>query len=228
MHPMAHPTARRAASLFLPLLALGGCDRPSRVELEPASLHLHGRGQSAPLRATVRGSSGKVLPSSGCDWSAGDARVATVAGKLRDATVTAVGPGTTSVRCSAGSAGASALVAVRFASRVEVSPPRLEVKLGDEPAPAVLDIQVLDTEGRPFPDRPVSTACDDERVCRGDDRGQVWPVGPGETRAVVSVDGTTATVAVKVQDARSASGKPKRVTGNPMLDVEKAFGPQRR
>jgi len=210
------------------LLLLASCDRVSRVELEPASLAFHARGQAAPLRAAMWTSGERPVPAAGCQWSTGDERVASVAGAQRTATVTAVGPGTTAVRCTVGSTGASAKVTVRLASRVEPSPPRLEIRLGDEPAPSRLDVAVLDTEGRPLLDRPASTRCEDERVCRGDDRGQVWPVGPGETRAVVEVDGVSASIPVRVIEARSAEGRPRHVTGNPMLDVEKAFAPPKR
>jgi len=216
------------ATSLLASAAIAACDRPARVELDPPSLRFHGRGQSAPLRATVRGASGKVLPTASCRWSSSDERVAAVTGRQRDAAVVAQGPGTASVRCDAGGAEASAPVAVRIASRVEVSPARLELKLADEPAPVGLEVKVLDTEGRPFQDRPVSTACEDERVCRGDDRGQVWPVGAGETHVVVQVDEAKAAVALRVVDARTASGKPRRVEGNPMLDVEKALAPPKR
>jgi hypothetical protein len=219
------PLARRSAFALGCAAALAACDRPGRVELEPASLRFHAAGQSARVRAAVKTEEGKLLPALGCEWSSTDPRVATVAGKLRDATVTAAGPGTASIRCAAGSAGASAAVVVRIASRVEARPERLELRLQDAPAPAALQVQVLDSEGRPILDRPVSARCEDEAVCRGDDRGQVWPVGPGETRAVVRVDGASAAVAVKVTDARTAEGKPRRVKGNPMLDVEKAFAP---
>lgn len=211
--------------LLATLLALAGCERPSRVTLEPGSLRLYARGQATTIRATVLGAGGKPLPSATCQWSSADGRVASVAGRGREATVTASGPGTTTVVCAAGAASASAPLSVRIASRVEASPPRLEVGLGDEPAPAALEISVLDTDGRPFPGRPAQTRCEDESICRGDDRGQVWPVGPGETRAVVEVDGARAIVLVKVKDARSAAARPRRVQGNPMADVERAFAP---
>jgi hypothetical protein len=222
------PVARRALAAAAALGALAACDRPARVELDPPSLRFHARGQSAPVRATVRDAGGKELPAAGCEWASSDPRVVEVRGKLRDATVTAVGPGAASVRCTAGRAGALAPVAVRIAARVAVDPPRLDLRLGDAPAPASLRIEVLDAEGRPVLDRPAATRCADEGVCRGDDRGQVWPVGPGETVATVEVDGARATLPVKVVDARSAEGRPRRVTRNPMLDVEKAFPPPSR
>lgn len=217
-----------ALALLACAAALAACDRPARVEIDPPSLRFHARGQSAPVRATVRGSSGKPLPAAGCDWTSSDPRVATVQGKLRDATVTAVGPGAAAVRCTADRAGATAQVVVRIAAGVEASPARLDLRLEDAPAPAALQVRVLDTDGRPLSDRPVATRCADEGVCRGDDRGQVWPVGPGETRVTVQVDAASTSLPVKVVDARTAEGRPRRVKGNPMLDVEKAFAPPRR
>jgi hypothetical protein len=226
----ALPVAARAPALALLACAgaLASCDRPARVELDPPSLRFHARGQSAPIRATVRGSREKVLPAAGCDWASSDPRIASVQGKLRDATVTAVGPGTAAVRCTAGAAGATAQVVVRIAARVDATPSRLDLRLEDAPAAATLQVKVLDTEGRPLSDRPVATRCADESVCRGDDRGQIWPVGPGETRATVQVDAASTSIPVKVVDARTAEGRPRRVKGNPMLDVEKAFAPPKR
>ena len=216
---------RRSVFALGCVAALGACGGPGRADLDPASLRFHARGQSAPLRATVRNSAGKVLPASGCEWSSSDERVARVEGRLRDATVTAVGPGTASILCRAGAASGATAVTVRLASRLEVAPARLELKLGDAPAPAAIEIRVLDTEGRPLLDRPAAVRCRDESVCRGDDRGQVWPVGAGETLATVEVDGAGATLSVRVVDARTSEGRPRPVKGNPMLDVEKAFAP---
>lgn len=219
--------AARALAPLAAALALAACDRPARVELDPPGLRLHARGQAATLRATVRTSGGKALPAASCEWSTSAERVAAVAGRGREAAVTAAGPGRATVRCRAGAAEADATVEVRIASRVDVEPSRLELRLLDDPSPAALRIQVLDTEGQPLRDRPVATRCDDEAVCRGDDRGQVWPVGPGETRAVVQVDGASTSLLVKVADARTAEGRPRRVRENPMRDVEKAFAPRR-
>jgi hypothetical protein len=68
----------------------------------------------------------------------------------------------------------------------------------------------------------VNVTCASEDVCRGDSRGQLWATGAGETTAQVEVEGARATLPVKVVDARTAAGKPQRVKGDPMLEIEKA------
>jgi hypothetical protein len=58
-------------------------------------------------------------------------------------------------------------------------------------------------------------------VCRGDGRGQVWPVGPGETTAQVEVEGAGFSVPVKVAEGRSPDARPKPMKENPMIEIER-------
>jgi hypothetical protein len=210
---------------LLPVLAaaaLLGCGGPARVELDPSTVQLVARGQTAKVRAVALAANGKTLPDRLCAWSSADEKVATVKGAGNDATVTAAGPGSTAVRCRVGSVGGEVAVAVRVIAKVEVAPAALTLRLLDQPAPTALSVRAFDDQGRPATPRSIVTRCRDEAICRGDDRGQLWPAGPGTTTAVVEADGATAEVAVKVEDARTAAGKPKAVTGNPMLEYEKA------
>jgi hypothetical protein len=202
--------------------ALAACQGVSRVEVDPAAVQLWARGQSARVRAVALSGNGKALPDRICAWSSSDPKVAAVEGAGNLAVVTASGAGTASVRCRVGGAAGEVAVSVRILSRVEVSPARAELKLLDEPRPLALEVRAFDEAGGPATPRSVRTRCLEESVCRGDDRGQLWAVGAGATRAVVEADGTRAEIAVAVSDARTAAGKPRAVTGNPMLEYEKA------
>jgi hypothetical protein len=72
--------------------------------------------------------------------------------------------------------------------------------------------------------RTAFSRCANEEVCRGDARAQLWAVGPGDTTAVVEVEGArSAEIAVHVVDARTAAGKPKAVKGNPMEEIERQY-----
>lgn len=202
--------------------ALLGCQGAARVEVDPGSVQLWARGQTARVRAVALSGNGKSLPDKICAWSSADPRVAAVEPAANLAVVTAAGPGTTSVRCRVGGAVGEVLVSVRILSRIEVSPPRAELKLLDEPRPLALEVRGYDEAGSPATPRSVTTRCRDENVCRGDDRGQLWAVGVGSTRAEVDADGIRTGIEVAVGDGRTAAGKPRRVTGNPMLEYEKA------
>ena len=207
----------------LPVFALvAACGGPDRIALDPPSVQFHGRGQAIPIHASAFARNGRPLPQEICRWSSTDEKVATVAGPHNQATVTAVGPGTAAARCAIGRLVAEAQVVVRLAQKVEVAPDRVALRVLDRPEPAALDVRVTDTEGRLLSGRPVVTRCLDESVCRGDGRGQLWAVGPGESRVLVEVDGAQAEIAAQVVDARTAEGKPRQVRGNPMLDYEKA------
>ncbi|MBI5070206.1 MAG: hypothetical protein HZB56_18380 [Deltaproteobacteria bacterium] len=210
--------------LFLPaLLALASCGSSvARVEVDPAGIQLTVRGQEARVRAVALAGNGKTLPEKTCAWTSSEPRVATVAARGNEATVTAAGSGSAAIRCRTGDAVGEVPVSVRLIGKVEVAGPPPQLELRDQPAPTALPIRALDEAGQPATPRRITTRCLDENVCRGDDRGQLWPVGAGTSRAVVEADGVRAELEVKVVDARTAAGKPRAVTGNPMLEYEKA------
>ncbi len=210
------------ASLAALALAMG-CSSPARIDLDPLSARLYGGGQTVKVHASAFARNGRPLPEEVCRWSSSVEKVVSVKGPHNEATVTAVGPGNAVVRCQIGALAAQLNVSVRYVSRLEVAPARVEVKMLDQPTPTVLEVRALDSEGAPVPGRVVLTRCQNEDVCRGDNRGQIWGVAPGESRVVVEVDEARAEVVAHVIDARTAEGKPRRVKGNPMLDYEKAI-----
>lgn len=217
-------TPRTLAPLVVLAAALAGCDSVARVELSPASLQFGVRGQTAKVHAAPVAKNGKPLPAEACKWSSADGKVATVAGPANDAVVTAVGPGSTKVTCAVGGVTAAVDVLVRVVARVEVTPAKVEVKMLDEPTPVALQVTATDDTGAQVLGRPLLSRCANEDVCRGDGRGQLWGVGPGDTTAVVEVEGArSAEVAVHVVDARSADARPQAVKGNPMLELEKKY-----
>jgi hypothetical protein len=208
--------------LVLACLVLCACDRPSRIAIDPPRLQISARGGSAKVHASVFAKNGRPLPQQVCSWSSSDEKVVTAKGAQNDATVTAVGSGSAAVRCTIGSVVAEAPVSVRWVARLEVSPRAVELKMLDQPLPVALEVRAFDGEGRLVSGRTIHTRCMDEAVCRGDDRGQLWAAGPGNSGVVVEVDEARAEVEARVVDARTAAGKPRRVKGNPMEIYEKA------
>jgi hypothetical protein len=212
---------RTRALALLPLLA-AACTSADRIELDPGALRFAGRGKSARIHATPREKNGRAVPDQVCVWSSTDEKVATVQGAHNNATVTAAGPGAAAVRCTIGPVTGEVPVTVRVVARVAVRPERAEVRMLDDPAPLALEVQAFDDQGAPLTGRVVQVSCASEDVCRGDARGQLWGVGPGETTARIAVEGAEASIPVKVTDGRTAEGKPKAVKGNPMEEIEKA------
>jgi hypothetical protein len=134
-----------------------------------------------------------------------------------------VGAGTALVRCIIGSAAAQLPVQVRVIQRLEVQPERAELAVTDTPTPLQLSALAFDGTGASLAIRPGQVTCEKEEVCRGDARGQIWPVGPGETTARIEIEGASAQIPVKVVDKRSADARPKAVKGNYAEDLVKEW-----
>jgi hypothetical protein len=211
-------------AIFLSLLLASACDEAARVDVQPSSLRFGVRGQTAKLHAAPIAKSGKSVPDQICRWSSSDEKVATVAGPANDAVVTAAGPGNAQVRCAIGELTAVVEVLVRVVAKVAVEPEKVELRMLDEPTPVPLRVVAHDDTGAPVLGRTAFSRCANEEICRGDGRAQLWAVAPGDTTAVVEVEGArSAEIAVHVVDARSAAAKPKAVKGNPMEAVEREY-----
>ncbi len=210
----------RAARFALPALLLAACGGPVAVELEPVSLRFGGRGQSGLLHATPRAKGGKPVPDARCAWSSSDPAVATVTARGNDATISSVGPGSATIACTIGGLLASAPVQVRVVARIALEQAAASIELRDERQPFAVKVKVFDDQAAPVTGRMVLTRCDDEEVCRGDTRGQLWPVGAGAANATVDVEGIKATLPVTVKDLRVDS-KPRLVKKDYMEELER-------
>jgi hypothetical protein len=220
MRPPSRPPAALVAALLL-----AACARADRIELQPSTVRFVGVGKSTDVHATPYERNGLHHPDPPCTWSSSDDKVVKVAGRGNDATLTSVAPGVASVRCTIGPAFADLAVAVRVVSRIAVRPERADLKVVDTPTPMALSVDALDDQGAPLTGRPALVVCQDEGVCRGDARGQIWPVGPGETTARVEVEGVSAAVPVKVTEGRSADARPKAFKGkeNYAAEIERQY-----
>jgi ribosomal protein S7 len=208
---------------FACALAALACARADRIELNPSRVAFVGLGKATTVKASPYGANGRFLPDPPCAWSTSDAKVATVVPRANEVTITAAGPGNAVVRCTIGGAVGELPVEVRVVSRVAVKPEKLSLTVGDTPTPTALTVEAFDDRGGAVVGRAPVVTCASEQICRGDARGQVWPVGPGETTARVEVEGAVAQLAVQVKEGRSADGKPKAVKGNPMEEVERLW-----
>jgi hypothetical protein len=214
----------RSLPFAVSALLLAACgQQPARVTLEPTGVRLFGRGQQAKLHANPLSKRGEPMQKFACAWSSSDEKVATVKGMHNDATVTATGAGSAAIRCAIGDVTAEASVAVRLAGKVEVKPTQVDLAMADEPQPVPLQIQAFDDLGSLLTGRAPFIRCANEEIARGDSRGQLWAVGPGETVCSVEVGEAKADVTARVKDARSAEYRPKAVKGNPMEEVERQF-----
>jgi len=225
MRPRPWP---KAALLAIPLLA--ACAKADRIELQPPTVRFVGVGKATEIRATPYERNGLHIPDPPCSWTSTDEKVVKVAGRGNDATLTAVAPGSAMVRCTIGSARAELPVTVRVVSRIAVRPERADLKVIDSPTPLALAVDAFDDQGTPVASRSALVVCQDEAVCRGDARGQLWPVGPGETTARVEIEGASVTLPVKVVEGRSAEARPQPFKGkeNYAAEIERQYNEKQR
>ncbi len=212
-------------ALLVAALILAACARADRIELQPSTVRFVGVGKTTEVRATPYERNGLHHPDPPCTWSSSDEKVVKIAGRGNDATLTALAPGAASVRCTIGSVVADLPVTVRVVARLAVRPERADLRVVDTPAPLALSVDAFDDQGLPVTGRPALVVCADEAVCRGDARGQLWPVGPGETTARVELEGASATLPVKVAEGRSAGARPQAFKGkeNYAAEIERQY-----
>jgi len=210
----------RLPTLAALALALA-CTRADRITFAPSAVRFVGAGKSTDVHATPLDRGGKPMPEPPCAWSSTDEKVVKVAARQNLARLTAVGPGSAAVRCKVGDVTADLPVEVRTVSRLTVRPEHLELTVKDEPAATSLEVLAFDDQGTPVVGRAAVVTCASDEVCRGDARGQVWPVGPGATTAEVDVEGAKLAIPVKVAEGRSKDNIPKEVKENPMLEYER-------
>src|SRR5512140_1543122 len=134
-------------ALALVALAACGSQQPARITLEPTGTRLFGRDQQAKFHANPLSKRGEPMQKFACAWSSSDEKVVTVKGMHNDATVTATGAGSATVRCTIGDIKAEATVAVRFPGKVEVKPTQADLQVLDDPQPLALQIQAFDDQG---------------------------------------------------------------------------------
>ena len=154
------PMRLRPSHVLLASIALAGCEKPARVELDPPSLRFSARGQTAKVHATPYDQRGKPLPDLVCKWSSTDDHVATAAGPHNEATVAATGPGAAGVRCAVEGLVAEARVAVRLVSRIAVDPARLDLQVKDTPEPFALRVDAFDDAGGLVAGKTAAVRCE--------------------------------------------------------------------
>jgi uncharacterized protein YjdB len=145
------------------------------VTLVPGTLVLAAVGATSPLTATAADANGNPLAGPAFSWSSDDPSVVTVS---QAGLVTAVAPGSTLVRASAGGASDFTNVSVvPQVSQVVATPDSLRfTALGDS---AGASAQGFDANGNPVPGAPILWSSTSPGVASVDADGMVTAVGPG-------------------------------------------------
>ncbi|MGE3616220.1 MAG: Ig-like domain-containing protein [Gemmatimonadales bacterium] len=163
-----------------------------RIALSPAAFSLL-VGQSLPLSIVVIDALGNQLGVEGVTWSSSAPQVATVA----DGIVTAVSPGTASIRASMDGATATALATVSspIVTSVEVTPALVALVEGGR---AMLTAHGRDASGHPVTGRQVSWHSLNPAAVSVSSTGEVTGLTPGSAAVAASIDGQTGSASVTV------------------------------
>ncbi|PTL75316.1 alpha-fucosidase [Vitiosangium sp. GDMCC 1.1324] len=151
--------------MFNPLMAASvvmlasACQKVERIEVKPATVELSEAGQVVALDARALTADGKPVEKAKFEFSASDAKVATV-----DATgkVTAVKSGTAAISVKSGEVSGAAAVEVVIPSSIKVTgAPFTLTGLGSE---AVVESEVQDDAGRPVKTAKLEYSSSDANV----------------------------------------------------------------
>lgn len=211
---------RRFALIGLAVLAVLstlGCDKPAYVDLEPKAFTFKRVGEDLWWKAKVRAKNNKFIQTKTVTWTSADPSVVSIDAKGR---AKAVGPGQTTITAMCEGIKSDAVVDVQGVSKITVEPAEgLTLDARGEGKP--IKVTVFDLAGHPTIDRVPQFRCQSEDICRvfpGDEGPVVNGVDSGETTLLVSCEGKTATIPIKVnptEEERIAKG----------IDVDKPAKP---
>lgn len=163
------------------------------IRIEPNTLTLSAK-ESAPLRADLLDSQGRVIQSRGAIWWSGDRRVATV---TSDGTVTALSEGTATISASIGGFQGDATITVQ---RVPIARLDLRSPLGSEiVVGGVVQLSTIarDAYGQVLLDRGAPTwSSDRPAIVSIDSTGRLTAHAPGVAQIRAVVDGVEATLSI--------------------------------
>jgi hypothetical protein len=165
------------------------CQSPTHITLDPKQPLIKGRSESVQLVAHVM--TGSVEDATArVAWSSGDPAVVEVG---PDGRVRGKASGRAVVTAERGGLKASVPVEVSWVEAVRADRDAVELseQAGD---PVRVKVEALGLDGRVLKERSVTWKSDDEKVCRVDPSGQLWPVSAGETRVEARFDESHAAV----------------------------------
>jgi cytochrome c556 len=173
MRPARAPLAALAV---VAALAAPGCKKVTHVEISPKQPVLKSRVETVQMIGKVMGGKSHYALEA-VSWSSGNDRIATVDASGR---VRGVSSGRTTIQANYEGFEAEVPVEVSLVEAIETKDPEvtLSYEAGDPFKPRV---EVIGFDGRPLKDRPIFFRTQNEKVCRIDGSGQIWPVDMGET-----------------------------------------------
>jgi hypothetical protein len=178
--------ALAALAVAVPLTA---CQGPTHITIDPKQPVLRTRNDGVQLIGhvmtnTVEDAKAKV------EWKSEDPSIATVDERGR---VTPGKSGRTTIVAKHGELEARVPLEVLLVESVRTDATQVELSYKDGDAKKV-KVEAIGYDGRVLKDRPVYWRTANEKVCRTDANGQVWPVEMGETDIIANVDDKSATV----------------------------------
>ncbi len=181
------------------LLALGACNKPDYIEIEPKERSFTRRGDKVWARIIAKSRQGRSFPGVKASWKSSNEDVFKVdeAGRLET-----VGPGRAVLTATYDGLEAEAPVEVITVEQITVEP--LSLDLDMETGSTSLKVVAFDHQGRELKGRnKPRTKCGDEKVCTSAEES-VFPSNPGNTVLTVSVEGQQVEIPVTVTE------KPKK------------------
>lgn len=174
-------------------LAAAGCEKAATIELDPQSVQLSSKDQTATILAKVKGPSGKTLEAAKISWTSSAPKVVTVS----NGNLTAVGSGEATITARADQASATARVRVSIYAKIEVEPKK--VTIVGLPGTGTLAARLRDDNGHEVPPKDAfEWSSSHPSVVKVED-GKLTAVAEGTATITVRYGTLEATVPVEVK-----------------------------
>lgn len=183
----------RVWSVMAALLLSSGCNRPAKIEIDPAHPILTGKSETIQLRATVRDQSGNVMGGVPVKWTAMTPTMATVD---ENGTVRPVTSGAATILAQAGKLSKEIEVQVQIPKRIVIDPDHPMLMLGVTKG---FKATVLNDRDLPMIIGEMRWSTSDPAIFTVDNLGNVKTLQEGEAVLTVDAGGIQTKMPVKVK-----------------------------
>lgn len=179
---------------LMSVVVLSACEKIDYIDLVPADVVFKAPTAQTWMEAKCMARSGARATRTPVSWSVTDPAIAKVTSK---GLLTPVADGETEVIAKAGDVEARATVQVIYVDRIEIEPPVITLKEGEQSTH--VKVRAFRKSGKELTDRKALYSSADRKIVQIVGDNALLPLDPGTTTVKIQVEGATASLQVIVE-----------------------------